>query len=337
MSRHLTRLGFRNTPPFFGDVVRTRSDGDEATIAILQGFIPNQGDAWTWTLDFLNRVLTERVLADAGKDDEIDPLEEYEQFAAIVGQRLGELHALLAEPSDEPDFDPEPVTARDMEEWQGKTMTLLTEALDRLTTHANWPDAETESAVAALLGRREALLAAIPGLAARGNAGSIRTRIHGDLHLGQILVSQGDAIFIDFEGEPARPLAERRSKASPLRDVAGVLRSFDYAAASVGGSQGEPLSQPAVEIRNALLASFRTRAVVAFLVGYDQALRQARRPWVNAKERDALTDLFLVEKAAYEILYETANRPHWVAIPVRGLAALADHILEGSTKEMVDG
>jgi maltose alpha-D-glucosyltransferase/alpha-amylase len=337
MSRHLTRLGFRNTPPFFGDVVRMRSDGDEATIAILQGFIPNQGDAWAWTLDFLNRVLTERVLADAGKDDEIDPLDEYEQFSAIVGQRLGELHALLAEPSDEPDFDPEPATARDLEEWQGKTMALLTEALDRLTTHANWPDVETESVVAALLGRREALLAAIPGLAAPGNAGSLRTRIHGDLHLGQILVSQGDAIFIDFEGEPARPLAERRSKASPLRDVAGVLRSFDYAAASVGGSQGEPLSQPAVEMRNALLASFRTRAVAAFLAGYDQALRQAPRPWVNAKERDALTALFLVEKAAYEILYETANRPHWVAIPARGLAALADHILEGSAKEMVDG
>ncbi|HEY4345418.1 MAG TPA: maltose alpha-D-glucosyltransferase [Parvibaculum sp.] len=336
MSRQLTQLGFKNVPPFFGDVIRTSRNGESATIAVLQGFIPNQGDAWTWTLDFLNRVLTERALADASADVEIDPLDEYDQFAAIVGRRLGELHALLAAPSDSVDFEPETASAADLREWESRVTDILGEALDRLATQQTWPDAETQALAGALVTQRDALLATIPDLA-RGGEGALRTRIHGDLHLGQILVSQGDAFFIDFEGEPARPLAERRGKASPLRDVAGILRSFDYAAASVESAQGEPLPQAAIETRTALVADFRTRATAAFLQGYDDALAQASRAWVSGKGRSVLIELFLLEKAAYEILYEAANRPHWIGIPVRGLAALAERAGALSTRELSDG
>ncbi|MCE9649792.1 MAG: maltose alpha-D-glucosyltransferase [Parvibaculum sp.] len=335
MSRHLTKLGFENVAPFLGDVVRIDATG-EATIAILQGFIQNQGDAWTWTIDYLNRVMNERALADLDRGDEFDPLEEYDQFAVTVGRRLGELHALLARPSDDPDFDPESVGEEDLKEWRAKVVALLAQAFDQLTVHEEWADAGTETTVSALLARRDELLSAVSALA--GNErGALCTRIHGDLHLGQILVSQGDAVFIDFEGETARPIDERRRKASPLRDVAGLLRSFDYAAASVETVQGEPLPPPAAELRGALIADFRARAAAAFMCGYDEALERASRPWVGAEGRDALIDLFLLEKAAYEILYEAANRPLWVGIPVQGLAALAERLLAQTVEETPHG
>jgi maltose alpha-D-glucosyltransferase/alpha-amylase len=335
MSRHLTKLGFGNVAPFLGDLVRVDATG-EATIAILQGFVQNQGDAWAWTVDYLNRVMNERALADVDRDDGFDPLEEYDQFAVTVGRRLGELHALLAQPSDDPDFDPKPVGAEDLKEWREKVVALLAQAFDQLTVHEEWADAGTEAAVSALLARRDDLLSAVSGLV--GDArGALRTRIHGDLHLGQILVSQGDAVFIDFEGETARPIDERRRKANPLRDVAGLLRSFDYAAASVETVQGEPLPPPSAELRRILIADFRARAAAAFMRGYDEALERASRPWVGAEGRDALIDLFLLEKAAYEILYEAANRPHWVGIPVQGLAVLAERLLARTVGEPAHG
>ncbi len=337
MSRHLTRLGFRNVAPFLGDVVRRSAEGEEATIAVLQGFIPNQGDAWAWTIDFLTRTVTDRALTEGAPEDQSDPLEEYEKFAAIMGRRLGELHGVLAAPCNDPAFAPEPVGAADLEGWASKVAALVTEALDVLMVHENWPDAETENTVATILAQRGALLASISGLAQSGH-GAWRCRIHGDLHLGQILVSQGDAVFIDFEGETARPLSERRTKTSPLRDVAGLLRSFDYAAASVESSPGEPLPQHALELRNALLVSFRTRATAALMRGYDEAMAEASRPWVRMEDRAALIDFFLLEKAAYEILYEAANRPQWIGIPLRGFAALAARMAAPAKQEEgVDG
>ena len=150
--------------------------------------------------------------------------------------------------------------------------------------------------------------------------GSPVTRIHGDLHLGQILVAGEDAVFIDFEGEPARPLEERRGKASPLRDVAGVLRSFDYAAAMVGRNEQ---SSPHVSgaRREDFLERFRSDAAEAFLNAYRQTTLAAGLP-LSVE----LLDMFLIEKAAYEIAYEAANRPSWLDVPLGGLHALAQRL-----------
>jgi maltose alpha-D-glucosyltransferase / alpha-amylase len=134
----------------------------------------------------------------------------------------------------------------------------------------------------------------------------------------------GDAYLIDFEGEPARALEQRRAKSSGLRDVAGLLRSFDYAAAA---AQGRAASAAATERRTALLERFRAEASNTFLACYRAVLENAETRWVTPDAETALLDLFLIEKAAYEIRYEAANRPTWLGIPLRGLAEIADRVL----------
>ena len=152
------------------------------------------------------------------------------------------------------------------------------------------------------------------------------TRIHGDFHLGQVLVSSGEAYIIDFEGEPATSIAERRARTSPLRDVAGLLRSIDYAGASLNDrSRANALPIDDTQ-RNALVAQFRTRASRAFLQAYWAASGLAG----GAVEK-SLLDLFLIEKAAYEVGYEAANRPTWIGVPLAGLVRLTNRILEKKT------
>jgi maltose alpha-D-glucosyltransferase / alpha-amylase len=159
---------------------------------------------------------------------------------------------------------------------------------------------------------------------ARSAAGALKTRVHGDFHLGQVLVAQGDAVIVDFEGEPARSLEERRAKGSPLRDVAGLLRSFDYAAAMAAST--EAAGAPA-ERRVALIQRWQQDSMRAFLDAYHAVEAAAERRWVPAGAEAALLDLFLLEKAAYEVRYEAANRPDWIGVPLRGLAAIAERLV----------
>jgi maltose alpha-D-glucosyltransferase / alpha-amylase len=154
----------------------------------------------------------------------------------------------------------------------------------------------------------------------------LRTRIHGDFHLGQVLVAQGDAYLIDFEGEPARSLDERRQKSSPMRDVAGLLRSYSYASAAAQ-STTESAPQQTADRKRALFDRFRVYAAESFLGEYRAAVAAAAQPLVAPASEQGLLDLFLIEKAAYEIRYEAANRPTWLSLPVRGLAALASRML----------
>ena len=151
------------------------------------------------------------------------------------------------------------------------------------------------------------------------------TRIHGDFHLGQVLVASGDAYIIDFEGEPAQPIAERRAKTSPLRDVAGLLRSIDYAGAHHGRATRGVGAMPADAARARPSDRVDLRAA-RFLQAFCAPLaRQARER--RARPRDALLDLFLIEKAAYELAYEAANRPTWIGVPLAGLSPLAAQII----------
>jgi maltose alpha-D-glucosyltransferase/alpha-amylase len=155
----------------------------------------------------------------------------------------------------------------------------------------------------------------------------LKTRIHGDFHLGQILVAQGDAVIVDYEGEPARPLSERRAKGSPLRDVAGLLRSFDYAAAVATSTEASGTATAApTERRAAMIRQWREDSERAFLDAYRAAAAEAAQPIVPPAAEAALLDLFLIEKAAYEIRYEAANRPAWLSLPLKGLAAIADRV-----------
>jgi maltose alpha-D-glucosyltransferase/alpha-amylase len=166
-----------------------------------------------------------------------------------------------------------------------------------------------------LLAKRDAFLARLDGLA--GETGAlVKTRYHGDLHLGQVLVVQNDFAIVDFEGEPARPIQERRRKHSVLRDVAGMLRSIRYAAHAAGL---RPAGDASPDVARLKVETWASEAAERFLAGYREAgAGVASIPSDPARFR-ALLDLFVVEKALYEVRYELSHRPDWVAIPLRGL------------------
>ncbi|MFP6561021.1 maltose alpha-D-glucosyltransferase [Paraburkholderia sp. B3] len=335
MCRYLTRLGYANTAPLYGEVVRVDPAGVPHTLAILQGYIDNQGDAWDWALDYLRRTIDELALAvdDGGADQahEEEALRTYGSMIGIIGKRLGELHVALATPTDDPAFAPVEATRDDIRHWIADTKSMLIEALDiveRQTSsevHAHPLDDDTRELAFGLLARRDALIAAVEHLVPL-DAAAWRIRIHGDFHLGQVLIAQGDAWLIDFEGEPARPLAYRRAKACSLRDVAGLLRSLSYAGAAAQ-STTESAPQQTADRKRTLFERFRGHAVESFLSQYRAAVADAPQPLVSATHEQELLDLFLIEKAAYEIRYEAANRPSWLGLPIRGLAAIAGRVL----------
>ena len=328
MTRLLTARGFGNTAPLFGELVRVSADGTPHTVALAQGFVRNQGDGWSWTLDYLARSVEELAqVGGAAPDEETsdDAFGAYDSFARAIGTRLGELHATLAQPTDDPAFAPEPATATVLDGWAAGAVAQIDQALDLLSEVKAWPDETTREQAAALLGHRDALGKAAVGLARQGQ-GALQTRVHGDFHLGQVLVVQGDAFLIDFEGEPARTMEQRRAKSCPMRDVAGLLRSFDYAAASAAPGR-VAASEQTVLRRQEILGEFRDRSSGAFLDAYRAVLLQAPAPWVPADAEGALLDLFLLEKAAYEIRYEVANRPSWLHIPLGGFHAIAMRLM----------
>jgi maltose alpha-D-glucosyltransferase/alpha-amylase len=328
MGRFLTEHGYANTSPLLGEVVRIGASGERTTIAVLQGFLRNQGDAWRWTLDFLRRSYDEYShSADEERKAEIEG--GYDAFAAAVGTRLGELHALLAKPSGIPAFEPEEASAAAANGWRDAVRAEVGRALLAVDNARELGD-DLRADVEALRGLAGALEDRVARLAKAG-PGAVLTRMHGDFHLGQILVVQDDAYIIDFEGEPARSLAERRSKGTPLRDVAGFLRSLDYAAAMARrGEDGlAPVEDPGF---GDYLARFRERATLVFLQAYRAVLDAAPVRWVSADALAPLIELFVIEKAAYEVTYEAANRPGWLDVPLRGLL----HAAQGDTAQELE-
>ncbi len=321
MTRHLTAVGYANTAPLLGEVVRFAADGTPHTLAIVQGVIQNQGDAWTWVLDNLRRAVEDATLVDGTANPDYQPLTA---FIGTVGRRLGELHMALAGPTDDPDFAPVDADAEAVEGWKRSVGAQVSAALDLVAAQLEALDPGSRSLADAVLGRRKPVLDAIDRLAEAG-LGTLMTRTHGDFHLGQVLVSQSDAFIIDFEGEPIRGLDERRAKASPLRDVAGLLRSIDYAAAAVAGIEEDASPQPVRERRQTLLDAFRREATEAFLQSYRTASGDEAGAGAG-RSRGSLLDLMLIEKAAYEIGYEVSNRPKWLPIPLRGFSTLIDRV-----------
>jgi maltose alpha-D-glucosyltransferase/alpha-amylase len=326
MSRYLTERGFANTAPLLGEVTRYDADGTPHTLVIVQGFLRNQGDAWAWTLDYLSRILDSMAVVDPETriEDTADALAGYDNFAAAIGLRLAELHSILSAPTDNPDFAPEKATDADAANWADAVRGQLDAAIATLGRITQWPDKEARAAAKAIKKWRASLGSAI-GTLARAATGSLKTRIHGDFHLGQVLVSSGDAYIIDFEGEPARPLEERRAKSSPLRDVAGLLRSFDYAVAAASSrAEGPAQNAPG---KATVLDRLAANSTEAFLAAYRATHAESPWHWITEANEPDLLDLFLLERAAYEICYEAANRPAWIGIPLRGLARIAARIV----------
>ena len=311
MVRYLTGNGYENVPPVLGTV--TRCENDEETLLMLaQAFVYNQGDGWQWTLGVLERLFSDTDWT----------FSNYRNFAFNLGRRLAEMHAVLAQATDDQAFAPEPVTGADTEKLRDRLIRQLDEVIDRL----HEPSFESlQSHLARLLtDNRDRMVDRINAVA-QSAAGRVRTRIHGDLHLGQVLVTGSDVMFIDFEGEPRRSISERRAKDLPLRDVAGMIRSFDYAAAVAERSRPAGADTWGAQAE-ASAEMFREHAVKSFLAGY-HGLEQAEAAIDEPLAPDPLLDLFVMEKAAYEVMYESANRPDWIDVPAAGLARVVAALL----------
>ncbi|MFW6076822.1 MAG: putative maltokinase, partial [Hyphomicrobiales bacterium] len=321
MARFLTEVaGFANTPAYLGSMHRIDAGGEDTALGIAFGLVPNQGDGWNYTVDWLQRFMEEESIERPDDHDEASTLfAEYGGLAETLGRRTAEMHRALAVETDDPAFAGEPISAGDMAAW-GRGVheqhALARSALRRALGNIEAPHRARAEAIL----DSERLLAARIDELTSAPVNALKTRIHGDYHLGQVLVSHNDFYIIDFEGEPARTLEQRRHKSSALKDVAGMIRSFDYAAYQASRWAVE---QPLPHADAAVTAAESWGQLVQdiFLTGYIEAIDGAPS-WPGDDEARGLLDLFLLEKALYEIVYEATNRPRWLEVPLAGLARL---------------
>ena len=324
MARFLTEHGFEHTPAFLGCMEHRPADGSDPTmLAAAFAFVTNQGNAWEVLTAALQRELEEfdmqADMADKAGDGGMNfyfPL----AIGELLGRRTAELHQALAAPTEDPDFAVEPITRDDLAGWAREATGDLATMFDRLHSSLSGLPQPVRDAASELLDRRRTLARRVERIEDLPPSGA-RSRIHGDYHLGQILVSHGDLMIIDFEGEPRRSLSQRRSKSSPLRDVAGLVRSLHYAASTVverGPRTGAAIEEPALK----RVADWRAFNVGQFLETYRQTIVGCPTWPEDAAFAEALLDMFVIQKAAYEVSYELANRPTWVAVPLAGLLDL---------------
>jgi maltose alpha-D-glucosyltransferase/alpha-amylase len=334
MSRFLVeRAGFANTPPPLA-TIELALDGENGpqtmALGVLFGFVRNQGDGWTQALNYLTRYLDDALILTGERSSELpDPDLFFLALARQIGIRTAEMHRALAEHGgDDPDFAAEPITRDDIAEWRLALESEAAAMLARLEReHRHLPDLARERA-GRLLALRDPLLSYIRTLLPDEVAAQ-KTRFHGDYHLGQVIVVQNDFFIVDFEGEPSRPLAGRRAKSSPLRDVAGMIRSFDYAAAAAVRHLAE--TRPAAAPRMMQLAeAWRQRAVDGFRAAYRKTMRGCAAYPASKKQARQMTAFFTLEKAVYEVSYELANRPSWVDIPLEGVIGILSRTKAGA-------
>jgi len=326
IARFLTEVAnYRNTPPLLGTAEHFGKDGEKAALAVLTGFVRNQGDGWNFTTSYLDRAFDEIRLVEAA--DSAHGLERHAGYLsqmATLGRRTGELHCAFASDSGNEAFSPEPIEPDDLKHWIAGAKRTAEAAFTQLAKVRNNVEEAYREPIETLLARRQECVAAIEALGT-GPVNASKTRIHGDYHLGQVLVAQDDFYIIDFEGEPARSLAERRSKSSPFKDVAGMLRSFEYAEWSALFTFTEHEAESLTKLMP-FATAWRKAAQEAFLRGYYEAIGDCPSCPRERAEADRLLNLFTLEKALYEICYEASNRPSWLRIPVTGLQTVLDSL-----------
>lgn len=294
--RFLSRYtGYRHAPADLGTLeLRSGGSGQPEVLAAMQGFVPNSGDAWTWLLDALQ--------ARGGETFQL-----LEQIA-LLAHRTGDLHLALATPSDDPAFAVERIDAQYRERLHRRIGNELHRTMDAVLAanlRSSLKLSSLRDQLASMLAHHEVL------------DGLPLFRVHGDYHLGQVLRTDQDFVIIDFEGEPSRSFAERREKASPLKDVAGMVRSLDYAFASVQAQDVEREEGPP-------LADLAQQVQQTYTTAYMRSVSQedGRVVPTDAGKFSAALSIFLIEKALYEVRYELDNRPDWTEIPLQALEAL---------------
>ncbi len=339
MCRRLTdQTQFRNLPFYLGSLDYSKSHRERYSLGVLQNFVPNEGDGWQLSLDHVLRYF-EDVLSRASRGIEPPALpalsgtplpipellhemigEFYLEMVEKLAERTAQMHLALGSLTSEPDFAPEPFTSlyqrsiyQAMTEQVKRNMIILREAMPGI------PDS-AKAMAEELLSREQEILDSFEPVR-REKIDTVKVRIHGDYHLGQVLYTGNDFVILDFEGEPARSLSERKIKRSVYRDLAGMLRSFDYAAFNVllNNATIRPEDRKALQPWAELWSFYVGQH---FIEVYTEKTRERELIPADPRQRELLLRSYLMNKAVYELNYELNNRPDWAAIPMGGILRL---------------
>lgn len=320
IGRFLTEQSpFAYSVPVAGAIEFSGDGGQKQTLAILQAYIDNQGSLWDFAVDYLERFLANQ----AGEAPLVvdSPHACFLPLMSLLGRRTAELHLAFARSTGNPAFEPEPISADDLTSWSAQVRDEAAVTLDALERRRAGLSGDLRVLADRLLALRQTLLERISPAALAGITAA-KMRYHGDYHLGQVLRAGEDLVIIDFEGEPARTLAERSQKHSPLRDVAGMLRSFSYAA-SLAADRATNLERAADRRRlGTLLQAWEQQTSRAFRQAYREVIVDCPAWPAAPGAADRLIEFLVVEKTLYELRYELNNRPDWLAIPLHSLLRL---------------
>jgi len=340
IGRFLTeKTNFTRTPRTAGAIEYRRSRREPVTLALLQEFVPNQGQGWEWILEVVGRYFEQIAgedtqlgkLEEAGRSlvelSDIEPAEGVREAvgaalhsAEVLGQRTAEMHLALGSDPTIPEFAPEPMTAADLKALSSRLEKQWRQAVSLLKKKFDTIPEESQPLAMRVLEEGPALVEKIARLP-EAREDMQRIRCHGDYHLGQVLWVENDFVILDFEGEPSRSIAERRAKQSPLKDVAGMLRSFDYAAYSglLAFTEDRPDDFPRLEPWAHL---WRMWVSAQFLRAYRQTIREGNLLPDDLEALRRLLSFFMLEKTIFELQYELNYRPNWVRIPIFGMLHL---------------
>jgi maltose alpha-D-glucosyltransferase/alpha-amylase len=335
------KTDFSNIPPYAGSIAYQQPGAESILIGLLQGFVPNQGDAWSYTQDVLGRYF-EQVLS-IGATQGVPPLPgslfdidlnatppllreliegHYLEMVTLLGKRTAEMHLALASLPEENDFAPERFSMlyqRSLFQSMRAHLRRVAQALRNNLKNLSEP---LQKEASFLLGSEQKILDRFRKILDH-KFSAMRIRIHGDYHLGQVLYTGKDFVIIDFEGEPARALSERRLKHSPFKDVAGMVRSFHYASYNSLRKEASlrpddlPILQPWADLWYQYLSR-------VYLKSYLDRVTNAPFIPSTREEVETMFQLFVLEKAVYELGYELNNRPEWVMIPLRSIRSLLE-------------
>jgi maltose alpha-D-glucosyltransferase/alpha-amylase len=329
---------YRGVPRLAGVLEYEQPGREPATLGTLFQYVPNQGDAWHLALDALDRYF-DRVLADerrpetpplqpgslvdrahiALSDQVVDKIGPFLDHVRLLGRRTAELHLQLSGASTDPLFAPEPYDIMHQQSTYGSAIAHAARTFDLVRSRLGALSPELRALAESVIAR-EPELDRVFARITRRRLDMMRMRIHGDYHLGQVLWTGNDFVIIDFEGEPGRPLSQRRFRRNPLRDVAGMVRSLRYASAAELRS-GRHRPEDAVRLE-AWARAWSGWVSAAFLAGYLERAQGSRLVPTNGADLAMVLEFFLLEKCVYEIGYELNNRPDWLEIPLRGLLEL---------------
>jgi maltose alpha-D-glucosyltransferase/alpha-amylase len=341
INRFLTdKTQFDNIPPFAGEINYREQGRENAVLGLLQGFVPNEGDAWTYTLDAVERFFDQIQVTEDGVLQEIELPSSYLQvepskipesllaciggfffeMISLLGKRTAEMHLALTEHQNDPNFAPEPFSKLYQRSVYQSMRYLVRRSMQGMQQNLHFIPQANQQQAQEVLNQEGNVLKRLEKIAEH-KIETVKIRIHGDYHLGQVLFTGKDFLIIDFEGEPARPMSERRLKRSPIRDLAGMLRSFHYAIYTVYYRRISVRPESAALLQKWLEPWHRLISGV-YLRSYLDTAQQASFIPARTKDFEVLLQAYLLEKAVYELGYELNNRPDWAIIPLLGIESI---------------